>query len=137
MGTNHPARHRLRRWLNVILARPGDDATAANDLGLLAAILDAWERLQDESGGLTAKSALDALYPPDRRRSDHVPPDGFESAREAVEELTNTKPGHVPSANALGSQLRRFKGRVTAGRRLVCQKDRQGVQRWTVRTAGK
>jgi hypothetical protein len=118
---------------NVILARPGDDVTAADDVGLLATVLDGWERLQGDGDGLTAKSALDLLYPHDRERGGHGgPPDGFELMREAIEELTKSKPGQTPTATAIGVQLRRFKGRVTAGRRLVCVPNRKGVQAWTV-----
>lgn len=116
----------------------GDSSAASDGKSLLRAILPGWERLQGALPGLTAKGALDALYP---RRDHDGPrePDGYDDMREAVEELCEVvKPGQAPTPHLFGNRLRAFKGRVADGRRLVDipGEDRQGSKRWRVERVG-
>ena len=98
-----------------------------------SALVLAWERLQAllDHRGVTVKAALDLLYPARHPHEDH-PPDGFDDLREAIEELTPTRPGFPPSARHLGEALRRLKARAVNGRRLTPEPVPHGVVRWRV-----
>jgi hypothetical protein len=97
----------------------------------LTALLDGWARL-DPGEGLTAKAAITALYPSTPHES--RPPDGFDSLREAIEELVPTQPGKSPSPAQLSYQLRKNRHRVIGGRYLESQIAHGGVCRWRVVT---
>lgn len=90
----------------------------------LSAVLSHWGRL----GPITAKRAIEALYPAERRG----PPDGFGDLREAIESVTNARPGMPPSARSLAFFLAKVRGRVVDGRRLAGTLDRKDVMVWTV-----
>lgn len=109
--------------------RSSDDPAKA----ALAALYAAWPRLAPD--GITAKRAIEALYPP-RAQNEPPPHDGFEDLREAIDILCMPLPGRPPSAGRLGNVLRRNHRRVIAGARL----DHGGVAhggaaRWIVRDA--
>lgn len=73
--------------------------------------------------------ALDSLYP---RSRDHGPPDGFSDLREALETLVPSKSGGGLVARRVGNALRRLKGRIVRGRKLITEDARGGVVRWRV-----
>jgi hypothetical protein len=98
----------------------------------LAALLEGWARL-DPGDGLTAKAAIMALYPP---ACDSGAPDGFDSLREAIEELVPTPPGKPPSPVQLAGQLRKNRHRVIGGRYLDSHVGRGGIHRWKVAVQG-
>ncbi len=96
------------------------------------ALLDGWARLtKDVPEGLTAKRAIEVLYPPERLRG-HANPDGYDDMREAIETLVPTKPGMPPSHVKLGAKLRAMKRRVIGGRMVDGEPDRKGAIRWRV-----
>ena len=99
----------------------------------LEAILDGWSRLDFDGNGLTVKVALDVLYP---RSRDGGPPDGYTDLREALEMLVSAKSGGGLDARRVGNALRRLKGRVIGGRKLVTDVTRTGVMRWRVVASG-
>lgn len=72
-----------------------------------ALVLRDWPRLDKDKKGLTAKTAIGALYPIERLRGP-VPPDGFDELREAIELLVPTKPGTPPDATRFGNRLVRI-----------------------------
>lgn len=92
-----------------------------------AAIIDGIARLAPD--GISLRGLITSLYPTDRRQDG--PPDGYDQFREALESMTRTKPGQVPSVAALGNALRRHRGAVTGGRKLVAETGRQ-VATWRV-----
>ena len=111
----------------------GADATK----GALTTLLAGWARLDADGKGLTAKAAVDALYP--QRRGDG-PPDGFDDMREAVETLCPQPPGKEPSAQKLTYVLRSARRRVIGGRMFDAVEGHAGVKRWVVcqqRTGGR
>lgn len=112
---------------DVMACRPEVSGNVEPEKAALLAVLEFWPRLGD--GGTTAKRALDVLYPADRH---HGPPDGFEDLREALEGVTNAKPGFPPSAVSLGKYLQKMCGRVVGGRRLSRRNDRKGLAFWAV-----
>lgn len=103
----------------------------------LAGLLSGWARLTaDAPAGVTAKDAIATLYPPQRRSDEPQPPDGFDELRDAIEALCAPAPGKPPRAQGLGYKLRQYRRRVIGNRMLECRKDRNGVARWLVLTAG-
>jgi hypothetical protein len=112
-----------------MLARSERVGVEDEEKAALEAILTGWARLDADGTGLTAKVALDALYP---RVRDIGPPDGFSDLREAIEMLVPTKHGMAPEARRVGIALRRLKGRIIGGRKLVADEARGGVARWRV-----
>jgi hypothetical protein len=115
-----------------MLARPAAQGEEDPEKAALVTILTHWPKLAG-ANGISVKTALDALYP---ARHDAGPPDGYDDLREALEALTSPPPGKPPSAARVAGQLRRFKRRVVGGRMLDLVKDRTGIARWSVRTAG-
>lgn len=97
----------------------------------LLAVLELWPRLAGDSG-TTAKRAVEALYPAERARGGPMPPDGFEVLRDALESVTNAKPGLPPSPVSVGKFLQRVCGRVVGGRRIARRTDRTGLASWRV-----
>ncbi|MBK6465435.1 MAG: hypothetical protein IPF92_31195 [Myxococcales bacterium] len=101
---------------DVMACRPEVSGTIEPEKAALLAVLADWPRLT-AGQPMTAKRAIDALYPPDRTRGG--PPDGFEDLRGAIEEITNAKPGFPPSPKSLEipAQSARARGERTADRR--------------------
>ncbi|MEJ7731056.1 MAG: hypothetical protein WKG00_17805 [Polyangiaceae bacterium] len=116
-------------YANPMVTRPTEGDGDDGERSALLAILSGWSRLAPD--GITAKGAIDALYPLARLRGD-APPDGFEDLREAIETLVPTMPGKAPSPHKVGNVLRRFRRRVVGGRQLDTGKARAGVVRWLV-----
>jgi len=59
----------------------------------------------------------------------------FEIAMAAVQELTGTPPGKVPSVGRLGAKLRGIRGRNSGGNCLDAVSGHAGANFWTVRPA--
>lgn len=101
--------------------------------GSLGVLFKGWLRLA--AGGITAKGAIEALYPP-RDLRHPLPPDDFIDLREAIETLCPPQPGKPPTAARLGAVLRRNRKRVLGN--LLLDTDGMGhggVFRWVVRSA--
>jgi len=98
-----------------------------------AAIIDGLSRLAP--AGMSLRAIVNALYPTDSRHE--VPPDGYDQLREALETITHTRPGQTPSVHALGNALRRHRGAVTSGRRLVSEVKGGHVAVWRVVDLGR
>ncbi len=118
---------------NVLDSRPSEDAGDSGERGAIAALLVDWPRLDPGCKGLTARAAIDLLYP--KHSDPHGPPDGFDGLREAIEEFAPLHNGR-PDPRKLGNQLRRFKRRIVGGQYLVQVNDRTGVAKWTVQKTG-
>ena len=58
--------------------------------------------------------------------------DGADDLREAIRSLTDTPDNCVPSAVKLGKHLRRLRGKVRNGLRLMSEKDGKGFMVWRV-----
>lgn len=114
---------------NPMATRPSGDAVVEPEKIALVALLSGWQRLSG-GHGMTAKAALDALYPSSGKN--HGPPDGFDDLREAIELLTKAKAGMAPNVSGLGYLLRKSRGRVVGGRKLVGNPDRKDVMQWEV-----
>lgn len=102
-----------------------EDAADATKAALIA-LMDGWARL-DPGGGMSAKAAIDALYP--QRREDG-PADGFDEMREAIETLVPTAPGKTPASQRLTYVLRGARRRVIRGRMFDAIDGHAGVKRW-------
>lgn len=119
---------------NVLDARAVSAGADEPEVDALRAILSGLPRLCPT--GATARTIVATLYPPDRRASQPQPPDGFDDLREALEALTAPKPGQAPEPRRLSYALRRFKGRIVAGRKLDSFDSHGGMQRWVVVMVG-
>lgn len=97
-----------------------------------AAMVSGWDTLTRLSGPMTVKSAVATLYPSDRHEHASGPPDGHDELREAIEALTDTKPGNHPSTRRLGEAIRKLKGRVIGGKRFVSEVSTGKVARWRI-----
>ncbi|MBK8212430.1 MAG: hypothetical protein IPK71_01655 [Myxococcales bacterium] len=115
---------------DIMTCRPEVEGVADPEKAALLAVIDHWPRLAPQ-GELTAKRAVDLLYPPDRFRGP-TPPDGFDDLREALESGTNAKQGMAPSVKAVGWFLKRMNGRVMGDSKLVGHQNRKGVLTWRV-----
>jgi hypothetical protein len=111
--------------------RPSVEGNEDEEKQALAVILQHWTRLDRDGKGLTAKTAIGALYPTERLRG-QAAPDGFDELREALESLVPTKPGAAPDASRLGSRLVRLRERVVDGSKLVAESAGSGIKRWRV-----
>ena len=98
----------------------------------LLAVLTHWGRL----GACTAKRAISTLYTLERVRGQYCAPDGYDDLRDAIDGVTNARPGTIPSSKSLGKFLASARGRVVDGRRIEGTPDRKGVIIWTVENAG-
>ncbi len=118
---------------NVMLSRPSLDAaaaTAAQQLGtLLAGVFKLAEGLP-----VSARAIVDALYPDGKAPRGDMPPDGQDDTREILETAIGRgiRPGTAPTPSQVGNVLRKHRGRVSQGHRLVCQTGGGGAMRWTV-----
>lgn len=113
-----------------MLARPTNDISAEPEKAALAVLVGSWGRLAGTEG-LTAKSAIGALYPP-MVKGERTPPDGFDDLRECIEMLTNAQHGRPPSPSRLGYVLRRSRKRNVGGKLLDSAVTHGGSQRWFV-----
>jgi len=96
----------------------------------LRVLLGLWPRLLGGDAGTTAKQAILQLYDRDK----DGPPDGFDSLRDAIEELAPPRAANFPpDARKLGIQLRGFKHRVVRGMRLEVGTSHAGTVSWRVR----
>lgn len=97
------------------------------------ALVEGWDRLCKQQAttttGLTLKQALAVLY---TKKRDPEEPDGHDELREAIETVTNAKPGMPPAPRALAEFIRRLKGRNVAGRRMVSAVVSGNVAKWRV-----
>jgi putative DNA primase/helicase len=119
-----------------LACRPDEAGETDPERRALAVVLRHWGRLDPDGHGLTLKTAMAALYPPERLRGDQLPPDGFEEMREAIEQITPAKPRQAPDAVAFGNVLRRYKRSVVGGLRFETVSGRAGVVRWLVKRPG-
>lgn len=118
-----------------LMARASGDDAIDTEKGHLVTLLRGLARL-DVGQGVTAKEAIDRLYPSDYLRG-HAAPDGNDDIREAIETLTKHPAGKgAPKSSSLGYVLRKTRGRILGGRKLVAPKDRTGTTRWRVQSAG-
>jgi hypothetical protein len=111
--------------------RPAEDGEENPEKRSMAVVLRYWGKLDPDGKGITIKTALGCLYPPERLRGE-APPDGFDELREAIEQLVPTKQKQAPDAHALGSILKRYKRSVINGLRFDTLAGRAGVVRWFV-----
>jgi hypothetical protein len=148
--------------VNVLDARVVDEADVSDSTAALLAVLTllpeveaAHARLAPELAqgtlgavaiahkrGITAADLVTTLYPDGKRPAS----DALDALRNALEELTQGKPGDPPAAKAVGTALKRHVGRVLTcnppdgepvDRRLDGKdKDRNKVVRWRVETLG-
>ncbi len=116
--------------------REGLSSAADTTKLAVRALVDGWARLASGTPeGVTAKQAIELLYPPERLRG-HAAPDGYDDLREAIETLVAAKPGTPPSHTKLGVRLRAVRRQLIGGRVIDGTPDRKGVTRWLVRAAG-
>ncbi len=115
---------------NVLDARPGSDSDRDPDTMALGTLLAQLPQL----GGnmpMKARDVVAVLYPHERRGGGGAP-DGYDDLREAVELLTRTRSGQVPSARTLGDAMRRHRGRWMDGRCLLSGRADQNGVTWYV-----
>lgn len=106
-----------------------DDPTAAAEVSLLLGWETMCRRALKVESGMTSTEALALIYPAPKHDEE---PDGYNDLREAIENLTNAKPGFAPSSKRLGANLRKLKNRAMSGRKLNPVMAREGVVRWRV-----
>jgi hypothetical protein len=115
---------------NVLLARPTKDSSR----GIAHTLLEGWGRLSKSyTDGVTSREAITLLYPGGLRPS--LESDGkgsFDNLREAIEMVTNSSADHLPHPKKLSEALRKFKGRLFGGMRLMGLEDGEGITRWRV-----
>ena len=82
--------------------------------------------------GTSARDLVALLWPPADRHGGPRPPDGYDGLREAVECLVPPRrPGDTPDPTRVGRALRRFIGRIVAGRKLVSRQGGGGISLWS------
>ena len=115
---------------NVLGARPAKDSSR----GIAHAILEGWARLpKPHTDGITSREAIALLYPGGLRPSLEAESKGsFDNLREAIEMATNSSADHLPHPKRLSNELRRLKGRLFGGMRLMGYEDSEGIARWNV-----
>jgi hypothetical protein len=119
------------RWSGgswVLDARSSQTSDHAAEQAPTVAILDALARL-DPGRGLTARSLVEALYPSGKRPE---VPDGYDAARDALEEATRAHVGRPPAVGRVGNLLAKLKGRWIGTRRLDGVTVHGGAMGWKV-----
>lgn len=109
-----------------------DPETAA-----LRVLLQNWNTLASPRG-LSAKGALELLYPDGRKLSAvESKADGWGAVREALEELCPTRGLIPPTSHQVGAKFRKLKGRWVGGKCLANRDDTEGkeVAKWAVDSA--
>jgi hypothetical protein len=109
-----------------MLVRASAQAGVSQDRGNLLAVLDGIRRLRGAHPA-TGKELIADLFASARAQDA-----AFDDAREAIETVTRAQPGKLPEHTKLGYYLRKAKGRVAGGMRLVAFDPGQRVIRWLV-----
>lgn len=122
-------------WLDLpdpMLARATVDPSLDEGKTQLAIVLDGLARLSPDKRPLSVRAILDALYPSGDPRDRE--PDGFDALRDALEAAARApRPGQRPDSARVGRWLRKHKGRVVGGRRLVQGSDEHAkIATWVV-----
>lgn len=125
------------------LLSASDTEDTTPDRSALGILLRDLPRLDGPAKGMTAKNIVNALWSTERIRGEHLPPDGFDDLREALEQLSPPhKPGAAPDTTALGFAFRKLRDTVVrvgaVTRRLQHPSDaggkpmtdRTGVAKW-------
>lgn len=123
------------RWAGgtwILDARSSQGAEHEAESSTKLAILDAIARI-DPGKGVTARTLCEVLYPHGKRPQE---PDHYNTARDAIEELTRCPPGKAPTSSRMGWALRAMKGRWVGNRQLVSTPGHAGVVCWLVRVKG-
>jgi hypothetical protein len=102
--------------------------TEANQLG---ALLEGWALLNPDGDGLTAATAILRLKD-DATSGDHGGERKHQRLHGALLELSPGRGGELPTPRALGYLLRKFKGRVRAGRAFTQRTGHGGTMLWSV-----
>ena len=69
-----------------------------------------------------------------RGDADELAPDLWDDLRDALEAIAIPRGQRTPSAKLLGERLRKLKGRVIGGRRIVAVQKHNHVSAWDVET---
>jgi hypothetical protein len=123
---------------DVMSTRPRGEAVATDEQGALAVILDRLPSLSEEP--MTSKAIIQTLWPPARIKAlargdaDELAPDLWDDLRDALEAIAIPRGQRTPSAKLLGERLRKLKGRVIGGRRIVAVQKHNHVSGWWVET---
>lgn len=115
---------------NVLAARAVSVGVEEPEVDALRAFLEGLPRLSEAP--VNAKTIVSSLFSSDRVRGRDVPPDGFDELRTAIEYFTSPKPGQSPDPKRLGNGLRKHRGRIVGGKRLVSKPGHGGVAVWSV-----
>jgi hypothetical protein len=96
-----------------------------------------WARMDETGEGMTVASVRALLYTQDVleavRQGQERKPDSWESMREAIEMLTQARPGTMPDARKLGDKIRGSKGRNFSGIAFELGGRTHGANRWIAR----
>lgn len=114
-------------------ARPAGDAATEPEKAALATLMALWPRLGED--GITAKGAVQRLYPGGRLPHPSEAPDGLDDLRDAIETLTKTPAGKAPSSHRLGYALRRVRRRNLGGWYFEPVRNRENVLVWKILSA--
>lgn len=118
----------------------GDDPLAARslssdigdeDTAVLTVLLEGLCRLLGNSGRLTARDILVALYPT-REHGEHSPPDGYDDVRDVITSATRGQQGKMPEVAKFGYLLRSYRGRIHKGLCLEGGLNRAGTTVWEI-----
>ena len=106
-----------------------DDASGAIIRGLIGGLLE-----MDENGdGLTARQIVKALEDDTKAASDGTKIEHFPAMREAVAECGTNK-GRL-DAKTLSYSLRKYRGRISNGWKIIGEQNRTGVICWKAKSA--
>src|SRR5262249_49100306 len=108
-------------------AREEMEESSDGEVYNLRCLLAGWEEIDPDSGGLTAKEALDKIKA--AAEAD------YPKMRGALAENFGTSGGKLPRSSSLGYRLRRFRGRNIGGKCFAC-KIIGGQRAWFVRSIG-
>ena len=113
-------------------ARASAEATMDDEKRTLTVLIDGLARLSKDSGPITARTMLEALYPDRSAYDEPAPKDGYDELRDAIEQETRSQPGRRPEARRLGKWLQRVRGRVVQGRRVMRDASNDHSATWYV-----
>lgn len=128
------------KWIKAgdITAYVGTNVADEEDETLaLRTLANDWARLDEKGEGMTVAVVRAALYPQEvleaARSGQERAPDGWESMREAIETLTQARPGTSPDMRKLGDKIRAVKGRNFNGIAFDLAGRTHGANRWIAR----